>query len=173
MSFNEIKLFKALSATDYSSLVHLELRDDVWDGTRWSWGPPDTANFNELGRVYLGIHEFISALPCLRHLWVNERCLVVPMDISDAWDYHLYDTSNQENKRRTIESPQWGMLAQTFQKLESLRVGFGPMDSRWVAEVLKLCNPKLLGQFGFDWDWRAFGKEQVRGFLLMIFLCVE
>lgn len=83
---------------------------------------------------------------------------MVPKDTSDQWDAYRY---GEEDEKRTLNSPQWGMLAQTFEKLESLRVGFGPMDLHWLGEVLKLCNPKLLKKFGFDWNWRRLGKEQV------------
>jgi hypothetical protein len=157
-----IRLFSALSAADFSSLVHLELEDEVFDSLRWVWDEPQDNHWAELGRAFFGLHEFISELPNLRRLWVDERGLLISQDLSDDWNTERYDRSTDENMNRLIQSPQWPMLVHTFKKLESLRVGFGPMNVHWIAEVLGTCNPKILKQVGFDWDWKAYGKDTVR-----------
>lgn len=68
----------------------------------------------------------------------------------------------QVNMERTVASPQWPAFATTLGKFESLRVGFGPMNQHWLEAVLNHCNKSRLTRFGFDWDWKVFGQEQVR-----------
>jgi len=46
-----------------------------------------------------------------------------------------------------------------FEKLETLRVGFGPLSARWVTEVLSHCGLSKLSAFGFDWEWQPGANE--------------
>ena len=122
-------------------------------------------DWQEGGRAYLGIHELISSLPQLRHLWVDERVLAVPAsDNGDgAWDAKAFDgESNDLIMSRTVSSPKWGLLGHAFEKLESLRVGFGPLNAGWVTKVLSLCDHTKLKAFGFDWEWELGSNEPVR-----------
>jgi len=127
-----------------------------------------STDWQEGGRSYIGIHELIPSLPQLRHLWVDERVLAVPAsscDKDDTWEAKAFDGESQDTiMSRTVASPQWQLLARTFEKLESLRVGFGPLNASWVAEVLALCDHNKLRAFGFDWEWKFGSNKPVRTF---------
>jgi hypothetical protein len=122
-------------------------------------------DWRESGRSYVGIHELVSGLPQLRHLWVNERVLAVPAsgDRDDAWGAKPFDGESQDTMMsRTVSSPQWELLACVFEKLESLRVGFGPLSASWVTKVLAHCDHTKLKAFGFDWEWQPGSNKPVR-----------
>ncbi|KAF8215239.1 hypothetical protein K438DRAFT_1800938 [Mycena galopus ATCC 62051] len=51
-------------------------------------------------------------------------------------------------------------LAAAFRQLGSVRVGFGAMTHLDVGAVLALCDPAKLAQFGFEWDWIYYGRDQ-------------
>jgi len=140
---------------------------------RWAIsGSMGGADWQEGGRSYIGIHELIPSLPQLRHLWVDERVLAIPTpgDGDDSWEAKAFDGESQDTiMSRTIASPQWQLLARTFEKLESLRVGFGPLNASWVTEVLALCDHTKLKAFGFDWEWKFESNKPVRTFRLYIF----
>jgi len=123
------------------------------------------ADWQEGGRAYVGIHELISNLPQLRHLWVNERVLAVPASDNrdDVWGAKPFDGESHDTiMSRTVASPQWGLLGRTFEKLESLRVGFGPLNASWVTKVLSICDHTKLKAFGFDWEWQPGSNKPVR-----------
>lgn len=123
------------------------------------------ADWQEGGRSYVGIHELISSLPQLRHLWVDELVLAVtaPGVTDDAWETKAFDRESQHTiMSRTVASPQWQHLAHAFEKLESLRVGFGPLNASWVTKVLALCDHTKLKAFGFDWEWKFASNKPVR-----------
>lgn len=104
-------------------------------------------------------------MPQLRHLWVNERVLAIPpSDIrDDVWNVRPFEGEPQEKiLSRTVNSSHWELLGRAFEKLESLRVGFGPLNARWVAKVLSRCDRMKLGAFGFDWEWQPGSTEPVR-----------
>ena len=119
-------------------------------------------DWEEDGRGYVGIPELIADLPQLRHLWVNERVLSVPSpnNEGDKWNARPFDGASQDAiMLRTVDSPQWELLGHAFEKLETLKVGFGPLNVKWVTKVLSLCNPIKLQAFGFDLEWnREFDK---------------
>jgi hypothetical protein len=122
------------------------------------------ADWREDGRAYVGIHELIRSLPQLRHLWVNERVLAVPasgsMDV--VWSAKPFDEESQDTiMSRTVASPQWELLESTFENLESLRVGFGPLNAGCVTKVLSLCDRTKLKAFGFDWEWQPGSNKPV------------
>lgn len=122
-------------------------------------------DWQESGRTYAGLHELIPSLPQLRHLWANERVLAVPASDNrdDLWDVKPFDGDSQDTiMSRTATSPQWELLGRTFERLESLRVGFGPLDASWVTKVLSLCDHTKLKAFGFDWGWHPGSNKPVR-----------
>ena len=117
-------------------------------------------NLEEGGRAFTGIHELIESLPQLRHLWVNQRVLAVPASgyEENTWNASPFDGEDQDTiMSRAIASPQWDLLGRTFEKLETLRVGFGSLNAGWATKVLSLCDHTKLKAFGFDWGW-----EEVR-----------
>jgi len=122
-------------------------------------------DWKEGGRAYVGIHELISTLPQLRHLWLNERVLAIPASDNreDSWAANPFDgESHDAIMSRTVASQQWERLGPTFMNLESLRVGFGPMNANWVTQVLSLCDHTNLKAFGFDWEWVPGSNKPVR-----------
>ena len=122
----------------------------------------------ENGRTYVGIHELVAGLPRLRHLWVNERVLAVPSSDNrdDLWAAKPFDGESQETiTSRTFASPQWERLKCAFERLESLRVGFGPLNTTWVPKILSHCDHTRLRAFGFDWEWQPGSNELVRTLL--------
>ena len=122
-------------------------------------------DWKEDGRSYVGIHELITSLPQLRDLWVNERVLAVPASESrdDVWEAKPFGGESQDTiMLRTVASPQWELLGSTLEKLESLRVGFGPLDASWATKVLSLCDHTKLKAFGFDWEWLPGSNKPVR-----------
>lgn len=159
-------LFSGFTAADFSSLTHLIIDDYIRDMRRWAVGDRiKGGDWQESGRTYVGIHELISGLPQLRHLWVNERVLAVPSfdNRDDAWTGKPFDRESQETiMSRTISSPQWEHLKCTFERLESLRVGFGPLNATWVTKILSHCDHTKLRAFGFDWEWQPGSTNPVR-----------
>lgn len=133
---------------------------------RWAIsGSMGGGDWQEGGRSYVGIHELVTSLPQLHHLWVDERVLAVPAsdDRDDVWSAKPFDGESQGTiMLRTVASPQWQLLARTFERLESLRVGFGPLNASWVAKVLALCDHTKLKAFGFDWEWQFGSNKPVR-----------
>ena len=122
-----------------------------------------------MGRAYVGIHELLAGLPQLRHLWVNERVLAIPSpdmrdDILNAKPFQ--GDSQDSIMSRTIDSLHWELLGRAFEKLETLRVGFGPLNANWVTKVLSHCDHTNLKAFGFDWEWRS--NKPVRA---LFFVC--
>lgn len=133
---------------------------------RWAIGSTmGRADWQESGRTYTGIHELISSLPQLRHLWTNERVLAIPTSDNrdDVWDAKPFDgESDDAIMSHTVASPQWELLGHAFEKLESLRVGFGPLNAGRVTKVLSLCDHAKLKAFGFDWEWQPGSNKPVR-----------
>jgi hypothetical protein len=133
---------------------------------RWAIGGRlEQADWQESGRTYVGIHELIPSLPRLRHLWVNERVLAIPSsDMSDdVWAAKPFDQESQEAiMTRTVASPQWEHFKCTFERLESLRVGFGPLNAAWATKILSHCDHTKLKAFGFDWEWNSGSNKPVR-----------
>ena len=163
---NFVHLFLGFTAADFSCLIHLTIDDHIRDMRRWATDDENQqGDWKEGGRAYVGIHELISSLPQLRHLWVNERVLAIPSSDNkdDVWLAKAFDQESQESiMSRTIASPQWVHLKNTFEKLESLRVGFGPLNATWAAEILSHCDHTKLKAFGFDWEWQPGSNRPVR-----------
>lgn len=166
-------LFLGFTATDFSSLTHLVITDSIGDTTRWSISRKTERDYwRGSGRAYAGVHELISNLPQLRHLWVNERILAIPSSYNDddLLDAKPFEESQDAIMSRTVNDPRWTLLRCAFERLESLRVGFGPLNSTWVAVVLSLCDSTKLKAFGFDWEWRHGSNTPVRTLVLQIHL---
>ena len=161
-----VRLFSDFTAADFSSLTHLVINDSIRDMRRWAAdGGIGQRDWQERGRSYVGIHELVSSLPQLRHLWVDERVFVVPAadNRGDAWEGKPFNEEPQEEIiSRTASSPQWELLGRAFERLESLRVGLGPLNAEWVARVLSLCDCTKLTAFGFDWEWQPGSNKSVR-----------
>ena len=120
------------------------------------------SDWDEDGRTYAGIPELVQSLPRLRHFWVNERVLAVPSSENEdhRWDIYPFDGDSQDTiMSRTVASSQWQHLGCAFERLETLRVGFGPLNASWATEVLSLCDRTKLSAFGFDWNWRVGSNE--------------
>jgi hypothetical protein len=143
------------------------ITDEVWNADRWNWKKgQDWDEFSELGRVYIGIHEFVSELPALKELWMDERSFLIPRELSEVEeeaDEDRYSTSMDENMERTVASPQWSMIVKTSDRLESLRIGFGPLSAKWVHLVLSVCERRKLKRFGLDFAWKPLHTDDVVG----------
>jgi hypothetical protein len=163
-SIDFIRPFSDFAPTDFSSLTHLVIEDSIKNIGDWTTPNYGGSDWEEHGRLFIGIHELISSLPQLRHLWVNEHVLVISKSGDDFWDEKFQEAIMS----RTAASPEWDLLGQAFEKLESLRVGFGPLNAGWVAKVLSLCNHTKLKAFGFDWEWQPGSKKLVRTFVYSI-----
>jgi hypothetical protein len=159
-----------LTSANFPSLTHLVIDDFIRDAKRWSIsGELGPADWHEGGRIYVGIHELIASLPQLRHLWVNERVLAVPSTDNevDVWDLKPFEGESQDTIMiHTVNSPHWESLVRAFENLETLRVGFGQLNAKWVARVLSHCDHTRLKAFGFDWEWQS--NEPVRALSLSV-----
>ncbi|KAF9793409.1 hypothetical protein BJ322DRAFT_127112 [Thelephora terrestris] len=165
-----VRLFSDLTSANFPSLTHLVIDDFIRDAKRWSIsGELWPADWHEGGRIYVGIHELIASLPQLRHLWVNERVLAVPSTDNevDVWDLKPFEGESQDTiMLHTVNSPHWESLVRAFENLETLRVGFGQLNAKWVARVLSHCDHTRLRAFGFDWEWQS--NEPVRALSLSV-----
>ncbi|GLB44448.1 hypothetical protein LshimejAT787_1700750 [Lyophyllum shimeji] len=178
-SIFDISLFKALRPSQFPSLARLEIRDTVRNTSPWKWpdDPEDARGWHESSRCYWGlVPHFLASvrsgfLPNLAHLWVNEKVLCMPKGSGpDEYPPEFYgvgelwtptpgvDEDEDEGKRKR----EWvGILRDVLGRLESLRVGFGPMSARDVGLVLGCCSPDKLAQFGFQYKWEVADRESV------------
>jgi hypothetical protein len=115
----------------------------------------------------------------LVNLWVDRHVLCMPRpnseynpwsdedvvfySVKDLWSHDPeYDTDEE-----MVSKQEWvANLQAVFERMETLRVGLGPMDDVEVGLVLGCCSPAKLRQFGFHWNWQAYGREDVRFALL-------
>ncbi|KAF7299307.1 Glycosyltransferase family 32 protein [Mycena indigotica] len=153
LAFPDIRLFGALAPLEMSSLRVLEIKDGTKNSVRHHWSPSqDTNGWDHDGRQYHGlVSRFISNLPHLTTLWVDERVLL-PAGIS---------------VQQLLANPQTTKIikhAEAFQivlsRLTSLRVGFGRVDAVDVQTILERCDATKLTQFGFEWKWQAYGQNE-------------
>lgn len=169
-----LRVFLALPPSQFPSLTRLEIRDTIRDVTPWRW--PGEANIMyswfENGRCYWGlVPQFLASvrsglLPNLANLWVNQKVLCMPKgsptddypefyEIGELWTPGL---EKDEDERKC----EWiSILRAVLGRLESLRVGFGPMSPEDVGLVLGCCSPDRLAQFGFQYKWQASDRESV------------
>ncbi|KAJ6586500.1 hypothetical protein DFH09DRAFT_1359796 [Mycena vulgaris] len=174
-----IKLFEALSPTDFVTLSHLEIHDtSPRNQSRLSWIDVDEGNFPAdgdkfNGRYFFGfVQTFLGSiltghLPNLTSLWVNERVLLpanpIEGDLGTTFEFLTVEELWQPEppEIHSISKVQWReSLRAALGQLESLRVGFGDMDAAEIGLVLGDCDPAKLTQFGFQFKWRAYGHEE-------------
>ncbi|KAJ7812585.1 hypothetical protein B0H14DRAFT_2856669, partial [Mycena olivaceomarginata] len=171
MTFKNIKLFEALTPLDFPVLSFLEIKDNARNGARHYWESADkSGRHGRETRVYHGlVPSFLGAihigvLPNLTTLWVDERVLL-PRGISVQ---DLLATlppspsppsspSSPSTPSEPINIPNWTRsLRATLAQLDSLRVGFGPIDHIDAEVILDLCDPQKLVHFGFEWRWSEY-----------------
>ncbi|KAJ6517056.1 hypothetical protein DFH09DRAFT_1373731 [Mycena vulgaris] len=121
--------------------------------TLWLWLPERALlPANDSGATYDAAYEFLSVQQLLeQELWEAETdpiSTLVPIT-KVRWREYLHAALEQ---------------------LESLRVGFGPMEATDVGLLLGTCDPEKLIQFGFEWNWRAYGHEEPISPALLIHL---
>ncbi|KAJ7056927.1 hypothetical protein C8F01DRAFT_1152781 [Mycena amicta] len=148
---NKIRLFEALSPNALPALRLLELKDNAHN-MRYLWDANSDRFSHHPGRQYPGfVPTFLGAgaLTNLTHLWVDEQILVHP---DQAYNVFRSDAP---------EDVLWvSALRMAFSQLVSVRVGFGPLNDGVVDFVFGLCDPKKLREFGFEWDWHAYGYDE-------------
>ncbi|KAJ6516144.1 hypothetical protein C8R45DRAFT_959068 [Mycena sanguinolenta] len=153
-----IKLFDALSPSDFPALVRLEIKDNNTNTSRYFFDPDemDQSVYQYDEREYLGlIPSFLDgSLPKLDSLWVDEKALM-PRDCSvhDLLEAEPDSVGNEVQSCREA-------LRTTFERLKSLRIGFGSITHLDVGPILGLCDPAKLTQFGFEWNWDAYRRDE-------------
>ncbi|KAJ7474261.1 hypothetical protein FB451DRAFT_1248447 [Mycena latifolia] len=159
MAFETIALFEALSPLDFASLAHLEIKDCTRNTKRHYWDSTNNPNrWGREGRTYLGlVQSFLGSiragcLPNLTGLWVDERALLpLGCTVQD-----LFDPESEEQTNILWTDS----LRSAFRQLESLRVGFGPITHIDAGFILSLCDLAKLTQFGFEWKWPNYGRDE-------------
>ncbi|KAJ7751002.1 hypothetical protein DFH07DRAFT_1033979 [Mycena maculata] len=149
-----LKLFEALSPLDLPALALLEIKDQAKNTRRHYWDGADNAHlrWEYPGWAYPGlVPSFLGAirtghLPNLTSLWVDENVLLLPHESAED----LF-----------TENAVWtDALRAAFGQLESLRVGFGAISHIAAGRILDLYDPNKLGQFGFEWNWHNYEREE-------------
>ncbi|KAF8056044.1 hypothetical protein FPV67DRAFT_1534952 [Lyophyllum atratum] len=174
-SICSLRIFNALPPSKFPSLARLEIRDTIRDASPWKW--PDEAGdphaWHESGRCYRGlVPQFLASireglLPNLVNLWVNQNVLCMPRgsptdeypafyEVGELWAPG--DDAQEDARKREWVS----ILRSVLGRLESLRVGFGPMSARDVGLVLGCCSTEKLSQFGFQYKWQVPDRDSVR-----------
>ncbi|KAJ7455464.1 hypothetical protein FB451DRAFT_1277908 [Mycena latifolia] len=161
MTFEEIKLFEALTPLDFPVLSFLEIRDNAKDAAMHYWESADEARRHGRERVYHGlVPSFlgaidIGALPNLTTLWVDERVLL-PGGIS-VQDLLATLPPSPSSPSEPTNILNWTRsLRAALAQLDSLRVGFGAIDHIDAEVILDLCDPQKLVHFGFEWRWSEY-----------------
>ncbi|KAJ7750948.1 hypothetical protein DFH07DRAFT_827054, partial [Mycena maculata] len=152
--YDTLRLFEALSPVDFPALARLEIKDQARNTRRHYWDAADNAHlrWDYCGRAYPGlVPSFLGAirtghLPHLTTLWADEKVLLLPYaSVEDLF----------------TENAVWAdALRAAFAQLESLRVGFGAITHIAAGLILDLCDPNKLTQFGFEWNWHSYGREE-------------
>ncbi|KAJ6509091.1 hypothetical protein DFH09DRAFT_274807 [Mycena vulgaris] len=158
--FETVKVFEALSPRDLSALSHLEIKDCTRNIDRHYWESSDNlSGWRHDGRTYSGlVPSFLSSirtgsLPNLTSLWVDERALIAPHSCTvQAFLDPKFPEAANILWRDTLTA--------VFVQLESLRVGFGAITHDDVGLILDLCDPNKLTQFGFEWNWWHYGRDE-------------
>ncbi|KAJ7779008.1 hypothetical protein B0H16DRAFT_802406 [Mycena metata] len=160
MTYETINLFVGLSPLDFPALSFLEVKDHTRNTARHHW-EADPSQHSRVGRAYPGfVSSFTGALPSLTSLWVDERVLLqVPLSISLQSLLTPVSFSSADEPTPPFSWTQ-GVRA-TLARLDSLRVGFGAIDHIDAKLILNLCSPQRLTQFGFEWKWSAYGRDEV------------
>ncbi|KDQ08191.1 hypothetical protein BOTBODRAFT_573119 [Botryobasidium botryosum FD-172 SS1] len=153
-----IRSFLALNPKDFPRLRHLEIHDQTWNAGRMSWDRPDPRQFQESGRIYYGLHDFLFGLAGLERLWVDEKVLLVPERHieDDAWA----SVVELLPARGSMQTSEWLKAAQCLGGLSSVRAGLGPLDAAALRSLVECCDATRLRQLGFEWDWHAYGPNR-------------
>ncbi|KAJ7704192.1 hypothetical protein B0H14DRAFT_3028984, partial [Mycena olivaceomarginata] len=171
MAYQEIKLFEALTPLDFPGLSFLEIKDNARNAARYYWESADNSRrYDDEGRVYHGlVPTFLSAidigaLPNLTTLWVDERVLlprgISVQDLLATPPPSPSPPSSHSTPSEQINTLNWTRsLRTTLAQLDSLRVGFGPIDHIDAEVILDLCDPQKLVHFGFVWRWSEYLPE--------------
>ncbi|KAJ6613756.1 hypothetical protein B0H10DRAFT_2047394 [Mycena sp. CBHHK59/15] len=154
-----IKLFEALSPLDLPVLSRLEIKDCTRNTERHYWDSNhNTSGWKHKGRTYSGlVPSFLGSmrtgsLPNLTSLWVDERALISP-HVCTVQDLLNVESEESANVLWT------DTVRAAFGQLESLRVGFGAITHIDAGLILDLCDPTKLTQFGFEWRWSDYGRD--------------
>ncbi|KAH8831326.1 hypothetical protein DL96DRAFT_1587316 [Flagelloscypha sp. PMI_526] len=108
--------------------------------------------------------DIAYSLPNLSHFVVTEdpepklwlhRYILHPPELLDPGDWNA-DLLRLIPFSELWETREWKAIEPTLKRLEGLRLGFGPVDEIVLRYVLDKCNPELLEQFGFEWDWGIY-----------------
>ncbi|KAJ7259651.1 hypothetical protein C8J57DRAFT_489971 [Mycena rebaudengoi] len=154
-----ICLFEGVSPVDLPSISLLEIKDSARNSDRHRWDVDLNDNsFRHRGRAYPGlVRSFLGGipdgmLPQLKSLWVDEHVLVE----------RVPETRNvgSEQAGSTNEASWMNVIGPALYQMESLRVGLGPINHTKADAILGTCDPTKLTQFGFEWDWRAYGRNE-------------
>ncbi|KAJ6521787.1 hypothetical protein DFH09DRAFT_1424460 [Mycena vulgaris] len=111
--------------------------------TLWFWLPERALlPANDSGAAYDAAYEFLS--------------------VQQLWEQELWEAETDPISTLVpIAKVRWReYLHAALEQLESLRVGFGPVEATDVGLLLGTCDPEKLIQFGFEWNWRAYGHEE-------------
>lgn len=148
-----------MSPLDLPALGLLEIKDNIKNNARHYWSLDGNVNgWTHTGRKYIGLIPFLGsittgALPVLTTLWTDERVLLpISMSVCDF----LRDPDAEASD-----------VLHPFHQLTSLRVGFGRIADADAGTILDLCDPAKLTQFGFEWNWQAFGEDEVCHFCFL------
>ncbi|KAJ7038677.1 hypothetical protein C8F04DRAFT_347026 [Mycena alexandri] len=166
MAFETIKVFEALSPLDFPVLSFLEIKDHTRNTRRYYWESADNSlGWSREGRAYPGfVSSFLGAistgaLPNLATLWVDERVLL-PRGIS-VQNLLAAAALPPSSSYEPINIVEWTRsLRATLAQLVSLRVGFGAIDDVDAGVILDLCEPEKLTQFGFEWKWSEYDRDE-------------
>ncbi|KAJ7250123.1 hypothetical protein B0H12DRAFT_1072140 [Mycena haematopus] len=173
MAFKWIHLFEHLSPSDFPALSRLEIKDNTRNTSRYYWDLKPNS-WERPGRAYFGlVSPFLGSistgsLPKLNRLWVDEKSLLppalIPLDEMDPifplWAVHKLPKNAQDSSGELNMVAWWEALRAAFKQLESLRVGFGAMTHLDTERILGFCDPSKLTQFGFEWDWSKYGRDE-------------
>ncbi|KAJ7513125.1 hypothetical protein B0H11DRAFT_17978 [Mycena galericulata] len=167
-----IHLFETLSPSNFSALTHLEIKDTNSTANRirlrWSGAGLRSYESEHTGRYFVGlVPSFLGLLANLVSLWVDEKALLPANGEGVGWERKytfcsvraLWD-SNDGEFDAAVKTPWVAALQDILSRLESLRVGFGRMNHTEVEHVLSCCDPEKLRQFGFEWAWHEYGRDQ-------------
>ncbi|KAJ7159541.1 hypothetical protein C8R46DRAFT_1354248 [Mycena filopes] len=158
--YARIKLFEALDPLDFPALAFLEISDNTGN-----WETEDRHLWNREGRAYPGlVSSFLGAidagaLPSLTSVWVDERVLI-PRGIS-VQNLLASAALPSSASYEPINIVSWTRsLRAAFAQLDSLRVGFGAINDFDAELILELCDPERLTQFGFEWNWFQYERDE-------------
>ncbi|KAJ7136865.1 hypothetical protein C8R44DRAFT_728813 [Mycena epipterygia] len=166
---DKIQLFEAFSAADFPVLSHLEIKDsnNTANNERLRWrDSTNPSGYKQEGRYFLGlVQPFLSSRSGLTSLWVDENALLpCGNGEGDGLAYGFCTVRELWNSDSlhfvATDKGLWrATLHSVLFQLESLRVGFGTMDHTEVGLVLRCCDPEKLSQFGFEWAWHGYGRD--------------